>query len=237
MQVVTILVVGLIFRQGASFMSYLPNRRSWQNTKSQTLAVPNMIAVSDLAGTYGALLEAHPVVVKSVTAGIIAACGDAVAQRSEMCGADAKKFWHWRRSLAAFADGLLLSGPALHFGYAFLDHLKLNAWWCVVVDEFICDPMSTITYLVATSIFESKPLVPLFREKFWPAMLGGLSTSLVFIPVQYISFRYGPESWRVFVVNICDFFWTCIVSRQSHKRQQQRQQQQLGTGGEKVHAS
>ena len=179
---------------------------------------------------------------KALTAGIIAACGDAVAQGSEGSAATTcdegenahvsspsfssssassigpRRSWHWRRSLAAFSDGLLLSGPALHFVYALLEAAKLPALACVAVDELFCDPLSTATYLLATSVCEGRALVPLFRRRFWPAMLGGLSTSLIFVPIQYASFRWGPPAWRVLVVNLCDFFWTCVVSRQSHKK-------------------
>ena len=205
-------------------------------------------ALPDLAAFYATGLQTHPVIFKGLTAGVIAAAGDGVAQRSERRGCrtfegkepaaaaaaavaaeeseaeqdadgdeDVRGRWHRRRTLAAFLDGCLLSGPFLHFGYAYLEQFQMPPAACVLFDELLGDPVSTATYLLATSVCEGKRLVPLFKRRFWPAMLGGLTTSLLCVPVQYASFRWGPPAFRVLVVNLCDFFWTCVVSRQSHK--------------------
>lgn len=41
--------------------------------------------------------------------------------------------------------------------------------------------------------------------------------SLVFCPLQFVTFRYLPLEFRVLSVNVCDIAWTSVMSYFSHK--------------------
>jgi hypothetical protein len=84
--------------------------------------------------------------------------GDTLAQRTEIQRNSTIR-WDSRRSLACFLDGLVCTGPLLHFSYGWLErHLPSrggsirNAVMSVAVDELICDPLDVAVYLTSTSV-------------------------------------------------------------------------------------
>lgn len=58
-----------------------------------------------------------------------------------------------------------------------------------------------------------------FCREYWPAVRGAWAVSLVFSPLQYVTFRFMPLELRVLSVNICDLAWTSVLSYFSHKRE------------------
>jgi hypothetical protein len=158
-----------------------------------------------------------------VTTGIVEVMGDSIAQYTESRKSAAKIPWNIRRSTGHFFDGLLVSGPLLHYSYGLLEDLipsKNGAVWCavlqVIIDEFVCDPIDVALYLTSTSLVEGKPVVARVRSMYWPTLREGLSVSLALCPIQFLSFRYAPVQLRVLIVNMCDLIWMSAVSLRSH---------------------
>ena len=85
----------------------------------------------------------------------------------------------WLRSIAVVVDGLILTGPGLHFLYGSLEHFVptadgdvLAVCIHVLFDEFLFDPMFVALFFVLTGLIEGKHL---FREILPHVRMGCLS--------------------------------------------------------------
>lgn len=79
---------------------------------------------------YNRGLERSPLAVKSVTSGVMYAAGDLLAQLGEhyeankSSGKESRKFKvNWRRLAVLWAFGTVVSGPAMHYWFSYLDTL------------------------------------------------------------------------------------------------------------------
>ena len=84
-------------------------------TQFALLLAPMTSKLASLGAAYGASLEKNPIPTKSVTAGVIFALSDWLAQRLQP-GENAKKT-NWTRTISSALVGLLYFGPAAHFWY------------------------------------------------------------------------------------------------------------------------
>uniref|UniRef100_A0A6U1B1H0 Peroxisomal membrane protein MPV17 n=1 Tax=Rhizochromulina marina TaxID=1034831 RepID=A0A6U1B1H0_9STRA len=175
----------------------------------------------ELLGWYLALLSSAPIRTKAVSTGCIECLGDMIAQTAEArrTGLPFDRV----RSFACFVDGLLVTGPSLHYGYALLERVIPSVGgpvWAtliqITVDELIFDPIDIATFFCTTSLIERKDLVQRLRNDYWSTFWGGFGVSFACTPIQFISFRYMPVKTRVLVVNLCDLAWTSVVSVLSH---------------------
>lgn len=60
-------------------------------------------------------------------------------------------------------------------------------------------------------------LFPVCGREYWPAIRSTWALSLVFSPLQYLTFRYLPLELRVLSVNASDAVWTFVLSYFSHR--------------------
>ena len=187
-----------------------------------------------LAGwkSYSTALDTSPLVAKAMTAGFVGGLGDLCAQR----WTDANQAFDRERFLAVCFDGLLVSGPLLHMGYAWLERLMpcagrgsmRNVLLQLAIDEFVFDPLFIGAFFFSTGAIERqhpwKETLPNLRAEYWPTLKGAFITSAAFTPIQFCSFRYLPVKCRVLVVNLCDILWYGAVSLGRHsERVEQRQ--------------
>jgi hypothetical protein len=61
-----------------------------------------------------------------------------------------------------------------------------------------------------------RQVIPNIRNEYWSALKGGWAVSLLFLPLEFATFRFLPLSMRVLVVNLTDVAWTAVVSFFSH---------------------
>lgn len=175
---------------------------------------------------YTAALDESPLLVKSLTAGLVGGLGDTLAQRFSRDSADEP--FDRQRNLGVWLDGVLVSGPGLHLGYSFLERRipcanrgsLRNALAQVAVDELIFDPIFIATFFFTTGLVERQhpwhETLPNLCRQYWPTLRGAFLTSALFSPIQYVSFRYLPVRTRVLVVNTCDVLWYAAVSLGRH---------------------
>jgi len=174
---------------------------------------------------YTAALDESPLLVKSLTAGLVGGLGDTIAQRF---GRSADEPFDHQRNLGVWLDGVLVSGPGLHLGYSMLERRipcanrgsLRNALAQVAIDELIFDPVFIATFFFTTGFVERQhpwhETLPNLRRQYWPTLRGAFLTSALFSPIQYVSFRYLPVRTRVLVVNTCDVLWYAAVSLGRH---------------------
>jgi hypothetical protein len=92
---------------------------------------PAVVAlIPDLYGTYSNLLKSRPFLTNGVTAGLLAAAGDFVAQSESIHVAHAAMAvtipFNWARMFTFALTGLLFEGPWMYFWYEIL--WKMGSW-------------------------------------------------------------------------------------------------------------
>jgi hypothetical protein len=154
-----------------------------------------LMAIMGVVSVYVGLLESAPILTRAVTAAIIGLFGDLCAQyfeqsqkkgtrypsrftvvstcssarrASQVCPQDRN------RSLAVIMDGLILSGPCLHFLYTGLEDLVptskggfFPATVHVIADEFIFDPIFVVLFFLMTGVLERRDLFTDILPQVW----------------------------------------------------------------------
>ena len=199
---------------------------------------------------YIAVLEEYPVFTKSFTTGIIQLLGDYAAQRyeqkqeKEATIIQTEKGYDLRRGLSLFADGLLLSGPLLHYCFEWMEDIwptgggdgsmtKPMATLChVFVNDYIIDSFYIGLSFVFTGVVEGYSLVEvaeIFRKDYGATVRASWLTSLGLIPVEILCFGYLSLSFRVLAMNFVDLLWGAIVSFYSHRSRRENPAQEAKT--------
>jgi hypothetical protein len=145
-----------------------------------------------------------------------------------------------RRGLSIMTDGLLISGPLMHFGYAFFEHLvpvstsPLAAMLHVIADSILLDSIFVATTFLVTGLFEGyrwQHLSSHLRSDYSSTLKASWGTSLALMPLEFVCFRYLPVSLRVLAVNFIDVVWDAVISFMVHRKRKSRQvtTESLGT--------
>ena len=224
------------------------------------------IGWSKATAWYLGQLDANPLVTKSITSAIIGAAGDYLAQWMEFWRIrQSDRQWQrkkhpdawWsihgsycmRRGLSTLADGLLISGPIMHWGYDLFEHIlpihggssnsigggiaapaALTALVHVIADSVLLDSIFVATAFLVTGICEGynlwKDIIPQFRTDYVPALKASWLTSLVLFPFEFVCFRFLPVSLRTVAMNFTDIVWDAIVSYMAHRSRRRKQQRQ-----------
>jgi len=131
-----------------------------------------------------------------------------------------KNRYDFTRSGRMFLVGLS-QGPPHHFWYIYLDKwLPKKTLRTVVLkilaDQFIAAPFFAITFLFGMGILEDKRLSECWREfvKKFPVVY--MFDWVIWPPTQYVNFRYIPQSFRVFYVNVVAVIWDIFLSYIKH---------------------
>lgn len=189
-----------------------------------------------LTSWYMGVLLQFPLITKCVTTAVIGLLGDTAAQVLEE-RIQAKKNgrrmqilrkFDARRGLAVLGDGVLISGPLLHFAYNVLESIipvagpyaSLAALIQVLIDDFVLDAIFVAIMFVTTGVAEgyTRQIIPQFRKDFFNTIKAGWVTSLLLMPLEFVCFRFLPLNFRVLGMNIIDIFWEAIISFMVHRR-------------------
>ena len=131
------------------------------------------------------------------------------------------------RGLSIFADGILISGPLMHFGYEWFEHILpisgggiMAALVHVIADTLLLDSIFVATTFWVTGWcegFSMRQILSQFRRDYFPAVKLGGMTSLLVMPVEIVCFRFLPLSYRVLAVNFIDIVWDGVISYMAHR--------------------
>ncbi len=189
----------------------------------------------NISSWYMMVLEKYPVLTKALTTGVIQFFGDYAAQQYEQQhekkGKQKDVAYDLRRGLSLFADGLLLSGPLLHYCFEWMEDIwptggdvgtaKPLATLChVFVNDYIIDSVYIGLSFVFTGIVEGyslRQVAEIFRNDYGATVRASWLTSLGLIPVEILCFGYLSLSFRVLAMNFVDLLWGAIVSFYSHR--------------------
>jgi Mpv17 / PMP22 family len=190
---------------------------------------------------YMTRLTENPICTKSISAGLIAAVADYVAQwlehlmrPSEKTPVDQSSLlvvcsiygrYSRRRGISTLVDGLLISGPLMHFAYEFMESILPIANGAAAMVHVLADSVFIDSILVASRFFTTglmeglslQHLLPQFRSAYIPSLKASWVTSMLLSPLQFSCFRFLPLSVRVLSVNILDVIWDAVISFMTHR--------------------
>lgn len=223
------LVIALLFRLSSTGM--------------QTFCFLGQLSKSALSW-YTTQLEMAPFITKSITSGVLGMCGDYMAQWFEYkltTNVDTTQLCSWkdvlqihktydvRRGLALLADGCIISGPLMHWGYNFFEKLipTTGAHRCaaalthVVADSVILDSVFVLTAFIMTGLLEGYRLRgdiwPQIQTDYGPTLRASWVTSLLLMPLEFVCFRFLPVTFRTLAMNITDIIWGTVISFMAHR--------------------
>jgi protein Mpv17 len=190
-------------------------------------------------------LEVAPLITKSVTSGVLGMGGDYMAQwleyklgkrisnKQSSSWKDVVRIhqtYHLRIGLAILVDGLIISGPLMHWGYNFFEyvlpisgaqHRWVAALAHVVADSVFLDAIFVGTAFIVTGLMEGyrlrRDIWPQFRTDYGPTLRASWATSLILMPLEFVCFRFLPVSFRTLAMNLTDIIWDTVVSFMAHR--------------------
>jgi Mpv17 / PMP22 family len=198
-----------------------------QNLLQQSLSLYVMYMVSS------------PIITKSVSVAIIGFFGDFLAQRVENWLMIRERFqsrkeiskkspftYDLRRGVSILTGGLFVSGPLMHVGYNWFEHLlPVNGSFAALVhllaDMIFLDSLSVALTFVITGIMEGydirKFIIPQLKRDYVSTVRASWITSIILMPVGFLCFRCLPLTWRTVAMSITDIIWDGIVSFMAHR--------------------
>ncbi|ESW34014.1 hypothetical protein PHAVU_001G116800 [Phaseolus vulgaris] len=170
-----------------------------------------------LLSWYLALLEKYPVAVKALTSALLNLIGDLICQLA----IDQVQSLDFKRTFVFTFLGFALVGPTLHFWYLYLSKLVTlpgasGALLRLVLDQFIFSPIFIGVFLATLVTLEGKPseVVPKLKQGWFSAVLANWK---LWIPFQFLNFRFVPQQFQVLAANVIAVAWNVILSFMAHK--------------------
>jgi hypothetical protein len=204
---------------------------------------------SAIAGWYMNQMNSHELRTKFISSGVLAVVGDVCAQAAgHYMSADPAKdviSLDRQRMIAMFVDGLICTGPLLHYVYEMYEWILpthgdaedgkggdmspspsrerkklLAALAHVLFDNFVMCIVYITVLMIATGIMEGKLcFIPHeLRHDLIPAVKVSWKVSAMgYAPMQFLSFHFLPRKLRVLAVNSLDVVWVTVMSYVTHR--------------------
>ena len=227
---------GLVRRTNDDELATPPGGRSDGGATSSIQATKTAMllpsSISSLLVNFGRIyvnqLSLHPILTKSVTAGIIFGLSDLCAQSiennngnvdsSSSSSSNSTTTLSYSRIFTSILVGLLFFGPAAHYWYSFVFHILpsttlLSTIQKAILGQLIFGPIFTSIFFGAGLLQSSSftfnswyrkvkidlPVVWVKGLSYWPI-------------VDIVSFMLVPVRWIPLFVNVASFIWTIYLS-------------------------
>lgn len=201
--------------------SFSPATRPTKLPPSPSLrAVEFTEGISDAWNAYNGALEANPLLVKSVTAGIILGAADLTGQAFENSQSDGAKAIEVAR-VARFAFfGLVLQAPWNHFYYLLLDGalpptpepFTATTGIKVFIDQFVQAPIFTVLIFLFLGILEGKSVDEVKKQLDSDYKDTMVANWKLWVPATAVNIAFCPPALRVLFLNGVFFFWSIFLS-------------------------
>eukprot|EP00568_Trieres_chinensis_P000243 CAMPEP_0183306508 /NCGR_PEP_ID=MMETSP0160_2-20130417/12094_1 /TAXON_ID=2839 ORGANISM="Odontella Sinensis, Strain Grunow 1884" /NCGR_SAMPLE_ID=MMETSP0160_2 /ASSEMBLY_ACC=CAM_ASM_000250 /LENGTH=248 /DNA_ID=CAMNT_0025469903 /DNA_START=59 /DNA_END=805 /DNA_ORIENTATION=+ len=179
--------------------------------------------------SYNAALESDPLLVKSVTAGVILGAADFAGQalerkQKESAGVETGDVDLARAARFAFF-GLVLQAPWNHFYYLMLDGAlppTEEPWTAttgikVVIDQFVQAPVFTVLIFLFLGLLEGKTVEAVQTQLEADYKDTMVANWKLWVPATVVNIAFVPPILRVLYLNSVFFFWSIFLSLKLNK--------------------
>lgn len=187
--------------------------------------------------SYLSALEADPLLIKSITAGVILGAADlsgqAIQQAKAAAAEDGSVSINASTSagvdLARFARfaffGLILQAPWNHFYYLLLDGalpptedpFTATTGIKVVIDQFVQAPVFTVLIFGFLGVLEGKTVDEIRKQLDDDYVDTMLANWKLWVPATAVNIAFCPPILRVLFLNVVFFFWSIFLSLKLNK--------------------
>lgn len=246
-----LLAFSLLFVSASSFtLPYPQNQRTSSNLQlpenppisaAANAASPRVKTSLGLAGveeawsSYLTALEADPLLVKSITAGVILGAADLSGQAIQQAIANDDDSVSGGKSdsnsvdFARFARfaffGFILQAPWNHFYYLLLDGalpptddpLTATTGIKVAIDQFVQAPIFTVLIFGFLGVLEGKTIDEIKKQLDDDYVDTMLANWKLWVPATAVNIAFCPPILRVLFLNCVFFFWSIFLSLKLNK--------------------
>lgn len=191
--------------------------------------------ISEAWNSYLGALEANPLLVKSITAGVILGAADLSGQAIQQAVApkdatttttdDDSSSVDIARFLRFAFFGFILQAPWNHFYYQILDGalpptedpFTSTTFIKVIIDQFVQAPIFTVLIFGFLGVLEGKSLDMIkdqLDEDYKDTMLANWK---LWVPATAVNIAFCPPILRVLFLNVVFFFWSIFLSLKLNK--------------------
>ncbi|XP_077216315.1 uncharacterized protein LOC143850912 isoform X2 [Tasmannia lanceolata] len=163
---------------------------------------------------YLGMIESHPVLTKSLTAGFIFTVADISSQMITLTSSDS--FDPIRTSRMA-GYGMLISGPSLHLWFNFVSRILpkrdiVTTLKKLVLGQTVYGPIITVVFFSVNAGLQGEngsEIVARLKRDVIPTMINGL----VYWPAcDFITFKFVPVRLQPLISNSFSFLWTIYIT-------------------------
>lgn len=172
--------------------------------------------LGSLWARYMELLDGHPLITKSLTAGVFNLLADLICQ----VFLDKVQQIDIQRLLSFSAIGIFMSGPGLHIWYGILAKVVTVPGYGGVLlrlaaDQLFFTPLGIGCFFIALCTLEGRQheIEAKLRKDWFPLVV---SNWKVWLPFQLINFAFIPSQLQVAATSFMGMAWTIFVSFIGH---------------------
>jgi peroxisomal membrane protein 2 len=216
-------------------------RRSFSTTVTTTSSLHLAGGLlEDVWSSYLTALESDPLLVKSITAGVILGAADLSGQaiqqslllssvKDDSDGGDETSKGGKEVDIARFVRfaffGFILQAPWNHYYYQYLDNalpptidpFSTTTAIKVAIDQFIQAPLFTILIFGFLGVLEGKTIDEIKKQLDDDYVDTMLANWKLWVPATAVNIAFCPPILRVLFLNVVFFFWSIFLSLKLNK--------------------
>ncbi|XP_020580274.1 uncharacterized protein LOC110024569 [Phalaenopsis equestris] len=163
---------------------------------------------------YLGMIEARPILTKSITSGVIFIAADITSQ---MVTLSASASLDWIRTLRMASYGTLVAGPALHLWFNFASRIiperdVISTLKKIFIGQTCFGPIMTSIFFSLNAGLQGESaseILARLRRDLIPTLLNGL----LYWPIcDFVTFRFVPVRLQPLVSNSFSFVWTIYLT-------------------------
>ena len=214
----------------------ITSRTAGSSSSSSSSRLSMIAGFEDAWSSYLSALESDPLLVKSITAGIILGAADLsgqaiqskLAANNESGTAEVSDGVDIARFLRFAFFGFILQAPWNHFYYLALDGvlpptedpLTATTGIKVAIDQFVQAPIFTVIIFAFLGFLEGKSTEDIKKQLDDDYVDTMLANWKLWVPATFVNIAFCPPILRVLFLNCVFFFWSIFLSLKLNKTEE-----------------
>lgn len=175
---------------------------------------------------YLVAIEKRPLLIKSITCGVLSLGADVICQTNEQYvkkKGKKEEFEYDMPRLFRFTFlGVVLVGPLLHYWYGFLGLKIPGTHLLPTVQRLACDQLLFAPFVILPAFFSANLLLEGRPENIVPKLQSDWMSTVfanwaLWVPCQFINFKLVPPHLQVLFSNSVGFIWNIYLSSVTNK--------------------